>query len=84
MTALFKQVALFIRPMRISFTHHAKERLARRKISEEEIIDAVKHPDSTIKKYSKYFYQKKLDRGLIETCCEKTENNINVITVYWV
>lgn len=70
--------------MRISFTHHAKERLTRRKISEEEIIDAVKHPDSAIKKYGKYYFQKKLDRGLIEACCEKTENNINVITVYWV
>jgi hypothetical protein len=70
--------------MRIVLTHHAQERLRRRDLSEEEIIDAVKHPASTIKKYSKYFYQKKLDRGLIEVCCEKTEKNIKIITVYWV
>ena len=70
--------------MKIIFTHHAEERLTRRRISEEEITAAIKNPDATIKKYGKYYFQKKLDRGLIEVCCEKTENNINVITVYWV
>ena len=67
--------------MRIFFTHHAEERLKQRGIARQEVIDAVKHPDFIIKKYSKYFFQKKLERGLIEVCCEKTENNINIITI---
>jgi len=70
--------------MRILFTHHAQERLKQRGIAKEEVIDAVKHPDFIIRKYNKYFLQKKLERGMIEVCCEKTEKNINIITVYWV
>ena len=69
--------------MNIIFTKHAEERIKLRGFSSFEIIEAIKHPDKTIHKYGKQFYQKKLDRGLIEVCCEKTENNIKVITVYW-
>ena len=70
--------------MEIAFTQHAAERLITRKISMEEVTLAIRCPDLTIKKYGKYFFQKKLDKGKIEICCEKTENIINVITVYWV
>ena len=69
--------------MEIIFTIHAKYRIEKRKILEQEVIDSIKYPDKTIKKYSKYHFQKKLERGTIEICCEKTERNIKVITVYW-
>ena len=70
--------------MKIIFTKHAKYRIEKRKILEQEIIDSIKYPDKTIKKYNKYYFQKRLERGTIEICCEKTESYINVITVYWV
>lgn len=69
--------------MNISFTGHAKFRIEKRKLLEEEVINAILFPDKTIKKHGKYYYQKKLDRGMIEVVTEKTENNINVITIYW-
>lgn len=70
--------------MRIVFTRHAKTRIEIRKISKEEIITAIQQPDTIIKKHNKHYYQKKLNRGTIELVCEKTESNINIITVYWV
>jgi hypothetical protein len=46
--------------MKITFTHHAEERIARRQISKDEVSDAVKHPDSIIKKYVNTFIRKSL------------------------
>ena len=70
--------------MEIIFTLHSKSRIEKRKILEEEVIDSIKNPDKTIKKHDKYYFIKKLERGNIEVCCEKTESIINVITVYWI
>ena len=70
--------------MEIVFTNHAKYRIGKRKILEEEVIDTIKYPDKTIKKHGKYYFKKRLERGTIEVCCEKTESIINVITVYWI
>ncbi|MBI2649948.1 DUF4258 domain-containing protein [Candidatus Woesearchaeota archaeon] len=69
--------------MKITFTSHAKYRIEKRKILEQEVIDAIKHPDKTIKRHDKYYFQKRLERGTIEVSCEKTERIINIITVYW-
>lgn len=70
--------------MKIVFTHHGYYRMVRRKLSEEEIADAIKYPDFVTKKYGKYFFRKQLDRGSIEICCEKTERYIKIVTIYWV
>ena len=70
--------------MEIVFTNHARYRIEKRKILEEEVIDAIKHPDKTMKRHGKYYFQKKLERGIIEISCERTERNIKVITVYWI
>ena len=70
--------------MKITFTKHSEDRLLKRKILKEEIIEIIKKPDKIIKKYGKYCYQKRLERGKIEICCEKIENNIKVITIYWI
>ncbi|MDO8628420.1 MAG: DUF4258 domain-containing protein [Nanoarchaeota archaeon] len=69
--------------MNISVTKHCRERMEFRKIATEEIIDILFHPDTVRKKQGKYYYAKKTTRGNIEVCCEQTENNINIITVYW-
>ncbi len=70
--------------MKIVFSIHLKERLDFRKISEEEVIDTIRFPFHITKNHGKHFYQKKLQRGMIEVCCEITERDIKVITVYWV
>ncbi len=69
--------------MNIMFTDHALSRLERRKILKEEIIEAIRYPDRVIKKYQKYYFQKRLSRGIIEVSCEMTERDIKVITIYW-
>ena len=69
--------------MKITFTIHAKNQINERNILNEEVTDSIHHPDKIIKKYGKHFYRKRLDRGEIEIVCERIENNIKVITVYW-
>ncbi len=69
--------------MDITFTAHAEWRLTKRKIIREEALDAIKNPNKTIKKYGKYYYQKRFSRGTIEVVCEKTEKSLNIITLYW-
>jgi len=70
--------------MQIRFTNHAKFRIRKRHILELEVLDAIKYPDKTVKKHGKYYFQKRLAKGIIEICCEKRENNIKVITIYWI
>ncbi|MFH1506746.1 MAG: DUF4258 domain-containing protein [archaeon] len=69
--------------MQIIFTKHAEARIELRGILKQEVIDAIKYPDKTIKKHNRLYFEKKLGRGTIEVCCEKTEKHIKVITVYW-
>ena len=69
--------------MEILFTRHAKQRIEKRKLLKEEVEDAIKYPDATVKKHGLYYYQKRLQRGSIEVCCERTERHINVVTIYW-
>ena len=70
--------------MNIIFTLHSKRQIKKRNLTEQEIIESIKFPDKTIKKHNKYYFQKDIGRGIIEIVCEKTENNIKVITVYWI
>jgi len=70
--------------MEVVFTIHAEYRLERRKIPKDEARDALKNPDTLLKKHGLYYYQKRLERGIIEIVCEKTAKSLNVITVYWV
>jgi len=51
--------------MKIVFTNHAKYRIEKRKILEQEVIDAIEYPDKTIKKHGKYYFQKRLERRTI-------------------
>ena len=75
--------------MRIIFTSHAEKRLRKRGILRQEIVYSIKSPNRIIKKHGLFYYQKRLERGMIEVVCEETESlrkkekNIKVITVYW-
>lgn len=72
--------------MEIIFTEHAKERLLKRKITEEEVVDAVNYPDKAYQREGKYFAQKDIGRGKIEVIYEKIitkSKSLNIITLYW-
>lgn len=68
--------------MEIIFIGHAKDRIKKRKISEEEIIDAIKNPDKIHKEQGKYYCQKNIKRANIEIVYEK-DKYIKIITVYY-
>ena len=69
--------------MKILFTKHSKETIEERHLLKEEVVDSIKYPDKITKKNYKYFFIKKLNRGTIETCCQRTESYLKVITIYW-
>lgn len=70
--------------MKIIFTKHTEEQIKIRRISKQEVIDALGYPDKISKKHAKLFYQKNIGRGIIEVCCQKMqENELIIITVYW-
>lgn len=70
--------------MQIKFTNHASQSAINRRITEQEIIDAVRMPDITIRKHGKYYAQKNIGRGTIEVPYALTERYIRIITVYWI
>ncbi|MBS3065669.1 DUF4258 domain-containing protein [Candidatus Pacearchaeota archaeon] len=69
--------------MEVIFTEHAKERLQRRDITEEEAISAIKYPDKTSKKEGRYYVQKDIGRAKIEIVYEK-DKYIKIITIYYI
>lgn len=68
--------------MEIIFTKHALFRMKKRKITEDEIIQAIKFPEKTSKKEGKFYVQKNIDRANIEVVYEK-DKYIKVITIYY-
>ena len=69
--------------MDIEFTDHVKNRIKKRKIKEEEVINAINNPDKDYKFEGKYYAQKDLGRGKIEIVYEK-DKYIKVITIYYI
>ena len=69
--------------MKIVFTLHAKDRMKKRKISEEEIILTIKNPDKTYKREDKYYSSKNIGRAIIEVVYEK-DKYIKIITFYYI
>jgi len=69
--------------MEIIFTKHALLRMKKRKITKDEIINSIKHPENTSKKENKFYVQKNIDRANIEIVYEK-DKYIKVITVYYI
>ena len=70
--------------MMFVFSAHAKDRLVKRNLSEQDVVDAIVYSSITIKKQGKFYASKNIGRGTIEVVYEKTEKYISVITVYWV
>ncbi len=69
--------------MEIIFTEHVKDRIRKRKISEDEIINTIKYAEKTDKRGSKYFAKKNIERGKIEVVYTR-DKYIKIVTVYWI
>ena len=61
-----------------------EDRMKRRGLLIEEIMAVIKYPDAINKRHGKLFIRKRLVRGTVEVCCERIENNIKILTVYWI
>jgi len=70
--------------MDIVYTWHAKLQISKRKVDFVWIEEVIKNPDLVVKKEGKHYFKKKLNGFVLEISCEKTENYIKVITVYWI
>ncbi|MBI2631393.1 DUF4258 domain-containing protein [Candidatus Pacearchaeota archaeon] len=67
--------------MHIEFTDHARERMKKRNISEDEVINTIKYPEKTEKIDGIYYVQKSLGRFTLHVVFIR-ENYIKVITLY--
>ena len=69
--------------MKVIFTEHIKDRIKRRKLTEDEILNTIKYPEKIDKREVKYYAKKNIGRGKIEVVYEK-DKYIKIITVYWI
>ena len=69
--------------MRIIFTKHVMDRIKKRKITEDDIVNTLMYPERINKKEGNYYAQKNIGRGKIEVVYEK-DKYIKIITVYWI
>ena len=69
--------------MDIIFTEHAKQKLGKRKILEDEAINTIKYPEKTYKEGGKYYSQKDIGRGKIEVVYIR-DKYIKILTIYWI
>lgn len=73
--------------MKITFSRHARERMAQRNISEEQILKAIDNPDSVTSYSDKTVYQafisdKDEKTWLLRIFVNENVNPAKVITVY--
>jgi hypothetical protein len=68
--------------MEVIFTEHAKERMKKRKITEEEVKEVIKYPEKTEKQEGLFYARKNIQRANIEVVYEK-DKYIKVVTVYY-
>ena len=71
-------------PMRIIFTKHAKDMLSQRKIEKELVEKTVRKADYKLEgKYDKKVYLKKFKKNYLKVIVSEEENELYVITLYW-
>ncbi len=69
--------------MKILVSVHAERRMIERGLTRLELLETINSPDLIRKRYEKYYYVKRLQRGMIEIITEQKENHIKVVTLYW-
>ena len=75
---------VFASGMKIVFTEHAESRMSHREISKSEVEGAVLHPYFTLPaKLARLIFVKKQGDKYLKVICEKSNDKITVVTVYW-
>ncbi len=70
--------------MAITYTAHANERMKNRAISKTEVEETLLHPYFTVpSRLDRYIAVKKYGDKYLKVICEKGNDKITVITVYW-
>ncbi|MFC1648697.1 DUF4258 domain-containing protein [Nanoarchaeota archaeon] len=70
--------------MKVSLSAHAKKRMKLRRITEDDVLQAIRYPRKTRKKYGLYYIEYELPHGSIELVYDRKQNHINIITIYWI
>ena len=60
--------------MEIIFTLRAETQIEERGFLKQEVIDSIKHPDHIIKKHGKYYYQNRMNVGLLKLSVRERKN----------
>jgi hypothetical protein len=70
--------------MAITYTEHAKARMKQRGILKSEVEETVFHPYFTVpSRLGRFIAVKKYGDKYLKAICEKSNDKITVITVYW-
>ncbi len=70
--------------MKIEFTKHAKSRMKNRKITESDVEKIILNPYFTVSsRLGRYIAVMKAADRYLKVICEKSNDKITVITVYW-
>ncbi len=70
--------------MAIVYTEHAKVRMRHRGIVKSEVEEALLHPYFTVpSKLGRYIAVQKRGDKYLKVICEKSNDKITVVTVYW-
>ena len=70
--------------MEITYTEHAKERMKHRGISKSEVKATILQPYFTVpSRLGRFIAVKKYGDKYLKVICEKGNDKITVVTVYW-
>jgi hypothetical protein len=70
--------------MALTYTDHAKERMKHRGISKAEVEETVLQPYFTVpSRLGRFIAVKKYADKYLKAICEKSNDKITVVTVYW-
>jgi hypothetical protein len=70
--------------MTITYTEHAKQRMQHRNISKTEVEQTINDPYFTVpSRLDRLIVVKKYGDKYLKVICEKSNNKITVVTVYW-
>jgi len=70
--------------MAITYTEHANERMKNRAITRSEVEETINHPYFTVpSRLGRFIVVKKYGDKYLKAICEKSNDKITVITVYW-
>ena len=70
--------------MAVEYTEHAVFRMRYRRVSKAEVEDTIRNPDfSFVARFGRSVVLKRYGEKFLKVICEKSNDKIIVVTVYW-